>query len=126
MTSDEWHDIMTLLTIIILADKRVYKEEVDTFVATVKKLNDTISPDIFMTEGMAFDWFKSNRLRVGHLLVGPKVEQNIQTLVKGTMKVPGKQAIIGAMRKIAEADSDFHQSEETIISKCIEGWKLAA
>ena len=126
MTSDEWHNIMTLLTVIILADKRVYKEEVDTFVSTVKTLNETIAPGMFMTESMAFDWFKSNRVRVSHLLVGPNVERNIQDLIANTRKVPGKPAIIDAMRKIARADDDFHKSEETVIGKCVEGWKLAA
>lgn len=124
MTSEEWHGILSLLTLVILADKRVYKEEVDTFVKTVKHLNETISPDIFMTEGMAFDWFKSNRERISNLLVGPKVDGNIKRFIQGTKAVPDKAAVIQAMRTIAEADSDFHKNEESIIEKCIEGWKL--
>jgi len=126
MTSDEWHNVMTLLTLVILADKRVYKEEVDTFVSTVKSLNETISPDIFMTEGMAFDWFKSNRTRASHLLVGPDVEKNILALVENTKNVPDKKAIISAMEQIANADSDYHASEDNIINKCVKGWKFAA
>jgi len=27
MTSDEWHDVLTLMTIVILADRQVYKED---------------------------------------------------------------------------------------------------
>lgn len=126
MTSEEWHNVMTLLTLVILADKRVYKEEVDAFVVSVKKLNETISPEIFMTEGMAFDWFKSNRSRVTNLLVGPKIEQNIQELISNTKNVPGKAAIIRAMQEIANADSDYHKNEETVIGRCAKGWKLAA
>lgn len=126
MTSEEWHNVMTLLTLVILADKRVYKEEVDTFVDSVKTLNETISPEIFMTKGMAFDWFKSNRNQVANLLVGPKVEQNIRELISNTKKVPGKSAIIRAMQEIANADSDYHKSEETVIGRCVKGWKLAA
>ncbi len=126
MTSDEWHGILSLLTLVILADKRVYKEEVDTFVQTVKHLNDTISPEIFMTDGMAFDWFKSNKERIGNLLVGANVDQNIQRLIRDTRNVPNKSAVIEAMQTIAEADSDFHKNEQTIIDKCMAGWKLAA
>lgn len=126
MTSEEWHSILSLMTLVIFADKRVYKEEVDTFVETVKILNETISPEIFMTEGMAFEWFKTNKERIGNLLVGPKVEQNIQDLIRDTRHVPNKRAVIEAMQRIAEADSDFHKNEETIIEKCAKGWKLAA
>lgn len=126
MTSEEWHSILTLMTIVILADKKVYKEEVDTFVASVKTLNETISPEIFMTEGMAFDWFKANRGMVSNMIVGPNVEKNIQGLIAKTQNVPGKKEIISAMQTIATADSDFHKSEESIIGKCAKGWKLAA
>ena len=126
MTTDEWHNIMTLLTIVILADKRVYKEEVDTFVHTVKALNQSISPEIFMTEGMAFDWFKSNRMRVSNLLVGPSVEANIKNLIRNTRNVPGKSKIIDAMQRIAQADSDFHKTEQNVIKRAADGWGVAA
>jgi len=122
MTSDEWHDVLTLLTIVILADRRVYKEEVDTFVAAVTSLNAKISPEIFMTDGMAFDWFKSNRDRVRDLLVGKNVERDIKETIIRTKKVPGKTDIIAAMQSIAEADSDFHKAEHNIIKRTAYGW----
>jgi len=122
MTSDEWHDILTLLTIVILADKRVYKEEVDTFVSAVTSLNESISPEIFMTKGMAFDWFKSNRTRIDNLMVGPDVERNIREIIRRTRNVPGKPVIIEAMRSIAQADSDFHKTEESVINRTAYGW----
>ena len=125
MTSEEWHDILTLLTIVVLADKRVYKEEVDTFVQTVKHLNDTISPETFMTEGMAFDWFKSNRERVGKMLVGKDVERNIKDTISRTKKVHGKAEIVKAMEKIAQADSDYHKSEHGVIRRAAYGWGVA-
>ena len=126
MTTEEWQNIMTLLTVIILADKRVYKEEVDTFVKTVKSLNDSISPEIFMTEGMAFDWFKSNRMRVSNMLVGPNVDRNIKQIIANTHKVPGKSHILRAMQSIARADSDFHKNEQTIIDRAAQGWGVKA
>jgi len=125
MTSDEWHDILTLLTIVILADRRVYKEEVDTFVETVKKLNEDISPEIFITEGMAFDWFKSNRERVGKMLVGKNVQKNIAGTIKRTRGVPKKPVILKAMKCIAESDSDFHKNEMSIIRRAADGWGVS-
>ncbi len=122
MTSEEWHDILTLLTMVIMVDRRVYKEEVDTFVKTVKQLNDSISPETFMTEGMAFDWFKSNRERVKNLLVGKDVDRNIKTAITRTKNIPGKALIIKAMGSIAQADSDFHKSEHTVIRRAAYGW----
>jgi len=122
MTSDEWHDVLTLLTIVILADRRVYKEEVDSFVDTIKSLNAEISPEIFMTDGMAFDWFKSNRDRVSNLLIGPNVDKTIKTIIARTRHIAGKTSVISAMNKIANADSDFHKSEQNIIKRTAYGW----
>jgi len=112
MTSEEWHDVLTMLTIVILADRRVYKEEVDTFVSAVQFL------------GMAFDWFKSNKKRVANLLVGSQVDKNIENLIKRTDKIPGQGAILAAMQDIAQADSDFHKNEQNIIEKCALGWGI--
>jgi len=125
MTTDEWHDILTLLTIVILADRKVYKEEVDCFTKQVKRLNETISPEIFMTESMALDWFKSNRDRVKNLLVGPKVDQNIRQIILRTKNVPGKSAIIKTMKSIANADSLYHQSEHDVIRRAAYSWGVA-
>lgn len=122
MTSEEWHDVLTLLTIVILADRRVYKEEVDTFVKVVKQVNDQISPETFMTEGMVFDWFKSNRDRVSKMLVGKDVQRNIQQAILGTRKIPKKAIILAAMQRIAEADSDVHKNELNIIKRTADGW----
>ncbi len=122
MTSDDWHDILTLLTIVILADKRVYKEEVDTFVRTVKQLNDKISPGMFMTEGMAFDWFKSNRDRVRGLINSPDADKRIKVMIVRTRNLKGKNEVIAAMQAIANADSDFHKSEHNIIRRTAYGW----
>jgi len=124
MTSEEWHDVLTMLTIVILADRRVYKEEVDTFVSAVQFLNKAISPDMLMTKGMAFDWFKSNKKRVANLLVGSQVDKSIENLIKRTDKIPGQGAILAAMQDIAQADSDFHKNEQNIIEKCALGWGI--
>ena len=107
-----------------MVDRRVYKEEVDTFVKSVKQLNDAISPDTFMTEGMVFDWFKSNRERVGNLLIGKDAELNIKNAIIRTKNIPGKSAIIRAMEGIANADSDFHKSENNIIRRAAYGWSI--
>jgi len=125
MTNENWHDVLTLLTIVILADRRVYKEEVDTFVQTVKTLNDQISPEFFMTEGMAFDWFKSNREQVGKFMVGPDADRNMKRLIQRTRKLKHKDLIISTMESIARSDSDYHRSEQNIIRRAAYDWGVA-
>ena len=88
LNSESWHKILTLMTVIILIDKRVYKEEVDMFVESVNQLNSQISPDMFITEKMAFDWFVSNRDDVKKSLMDPDHQKNIDRCLLYTSPSP--------------------------------------
>ena len=126
MNTETWHRILTLLTSIILADDRVYKEEVDTFVDVVLDLNAKISPEMFMTRKMAFDWFVANKDDVNKTLVSPNSDRHLDKLIKSLAKVRNKDAILTALQTIAHADNDFHQKEQAIIGRTIRLWKVAA
>ena len=125
MTSESWHDVLTLMAMVILADKRVYKEEVDTFVESITELNNKISPDMFMTQSMAFEWFKSNRERVKNLLIGKDAKTNVRETVLRVGNLPHKPYIVECMRNIANADNEYHSSEHSVIKQAAYNWKIA-
>jgi len=126
MNTDTWHKILTLLTVIILADDRVYKEEVDTFVEVVIDLNSKISPEMFMTHKMAFDWFVANKDDVAKILSSPNAERHLDNLIKSLNQVKRKDAILNALQTVAHADNDFHPKEQSVIGRTIRLWKIAA
>lgn len=126
LNSESWHKILTLMTVIILIDKRVYKEEVDMFVESVNQLNSQISPDMFITEKMAFDWFVSNRDDVKKSLMDPDHQKNIDRLISSLKHIAGKQHILKALKAIALADSDLHKAEISIIESVSRIWGLKA
>lgn len=125
MDSDSWHDILTLMSMVILADRRVYKEEVDTFVASVTHLNKTISPDMFMTDSMAFEWFKSNRDRVKNMMIGKDAQRNVREIIMRAGKLPYKAEIVKCMKSIANADNEYHSAEHSVIKQSAYMWKVA-
>ena len=61
MDTQQWTHILTLLSVAVIIDSRVYKEEVDMFVLQSLKLKDVISPDMIFSKKMAFDWFMVHR-----------------------------------------------------------------
>ncbi len=125
MNANKWHDLMTLFTIVILVDNRIYKEEVDTLIKTVKELNDTISPEIFMTESMAFEWFKSNRDRVKNIIVGKDARRNVRDILFRTAHLPDQKEILKSMVRIAQSDNDYHRSEHSIIKQAEHIWGVS-
>ena len=124
MNTETWEDILTLLTMIIVADKRVYKEEVDTFVTAVYELNNAISPDIFFTESMAFEWFKSNRASVRNMMTGRSGEANVKDVIIRLKKLKYQEEILRSMARIAHADSEYHDKEHHVIKQAAYSWKL--
>lgn len=124
MRTEDWHNILTLFTVIILIDKRIYKEEVDTFVALAIKLNSKISPDIFMTQKMAFDWFVDNRDKVKRITEAPDSERRIDQLITSLSPLPRLDSILKIMFEIARSDNDYHKSEKQVIKLAAKQWGL--
>jgi uncharacterized tellurite resistance protein B-like protein len=124
VNTETWHKILTLLTVVILADDRVYKEEVDTFVASAMKLNKSISPDMFLTPKMAFDWFVANREHIQKTVNSPGGASHINRLILSLKSLKGKKEVIQAMQAIARADDELHKTEELVISQAAKVWGL--
>jgi len=57
----QWTHILTLLSVVVVVDNRVYKEEVDMFVEQARTLKEVITPDMLFSDKMAFDWFVVHR-----------------------------------------------------------------
>jgi len=64
MNIDRWNDIFTLLAMVIIADKRVYKEEVDTFVDSAMKIKAAVDDGTLITRDLVFEWFRGNRAEI--------------------------------------------------------------
>ncbi len=126
MNSENWHDVLTLMTMVIVADRKVYKEEVDTFVASVNALNGIISPDFFIPESMAFEWFKANHKKVQNMLIGKDAQTNCRETIMKSINVPHKDKIIEVMKDIANADSEYHNQEHHVIKQASYLWKVSA
>ena len=125
MNTENWEDILTLLTMVVVADKKVYKEEVDTFVEAIYDLNNAISPDIFFTESMAFEWFRANRERVKNKLIGRNADRNLKEVIIRLKGLKYQKEILDSMARIAHADSEYHDQEHKVIKQAAYSWRQA-
>jgi len=124
MQTEDWQNILNLLTVVIMADNRVYKEEVDAFTSSVVKLNKKLSPDIFMTPKMAFDWFVDNRDRIQAVIAGEDKHDRVDGLILRLGDLPGRNDILRTMFAIAKSDSDYHNNERHVVKRAAEIWGL--
>lgn len=122
MSTESWHDIMTLLSLVVLADKRVYKEEMDAFVSGAVQLNGQVNPGLFITEKMALSWFVDNRDSLKASMESPSINIKIDRMIGSLKPLKNKQAILKVMKSIARADSDYHRTEHYIINRAATLW----
>jgi len=124
MRDQNWSDILTLLSMMILADEKVYQEEVEAFKKAAVELKDMICPEVMLTEHMAFDWFTLHRedimLQMSTFNYPTAVTKTLENL-KG---LPDKQMFVMALLKIAISDGFEHGSESRLINMAAKHWDV--
>lgn len=124
MKLDHWKDIFKLLAMVVIADERVYKEEVDSFVNSVLALKSSIDDDILITRDMAFEWFRGNRDEILELVKTPEFSATALQIIFSMNEFEHRAAVLQAMMTVSMSDNEFHPSEETLIVSTASHWKL--
>lgn len=124
MTSEHWMHIFTLLAIIVVADERVYKEEVDCFVEQVDILKADIDSDALVTAKLAFDWFVAQRHEIQAKLQSDEAEFFVIRTIQQLLDCPNHPALLRSMRSVSMSDQEFHVQEKSIIELAAAHWGL--
>ena len=124
METARWTDILTLLTIAVVIDRRIYKEEVDTFRKEVLALCEILTPEMIFSDKMAFDWFLVHRDKVMTWLIEPQAKQTIITHLQKLKNEPARARILQSLHAIVIADNECHLHEAEFINLAAEQWEL--
>jgi hypothetical protein len=123
--TQQWKHILTLLSVAVVVDSRVYKEEVDMFVEQASRLKDVISPDMIFSKKMAFDWFVVHRDEIKAWI--EDVESSQTTLTHHILALGDSsfcKEILEALFSIAKVDGEYHASEIDVIAVACKHWNL--
>lgn len=124
MDTQQWTHILTLLSVAVIIDSRVYKEEVDMFVLQSLKLKDVISPDMIFSKKMAFDWFMVHRDEIKAWAEDIDAHTVILRHILALGDSPFCKDILEALYEIANVDGEYHPSEIDVIGKACKHWNL--
>ena len=122
MNPDNWTDIFTLLAIIVVADNRVYKEEVDCFVAQVDILKAEVGSDALVTPKLAFDWFNAHRDNIKAKIQQENSQFFVVRTIQGLLDFPDHGALLRSMEAVSVSDREFHIEEKSIIELAAAYW----
>lgn len=126
MDTRQWTHILTLLSVAVIIDNRVYKEEVDMFVDQALKLKGVISPDMIFSKKMAFDWFVVHRDEIKLWLNDIDSNTVILRHILALGESPFCQDILDSIYAIANVDGEYHPSEVDVIGMACKHWHLSA
>jgi len=121
----QWTHILTLLSVAVIIDNRVYKEEVDMFVDQAMSLKDVITPDMIFSKKMAFDWFVVHRDEVKSWLAKDDSGTIILRHILSLGDSPFCKDILKAIYAIVTVDGEYHASEVDMITMACKHWNLS-
>jgi uncharacterized tellurite resistance protein B-like protein len=124
--SSHWKHILTLLGLIIVADRKVLKEEMDTFLDVASELRARIDPAVYLTRHMAKDWFILNKPKLLEIIDNLTYDTAILETLAPIKSMPHKLDVITGMVKIAISDGVYSNVEKSLIKKTILYWNISA
>lgn len=101
MAEQHWNLVLKLMSIMVLADNKVYPEKLSSFAANCLKLRDDIDPDTIMTSKMAIEWFVSNREDIKTNLMGSHSNRYVNDVLRALKNFQHKDKLLDALRDIA-------------------------
>ena len=126
MDTQQWTHILTLLSVAVVVDNRVYKEEVDMFVEKALTLKDVITPNMIFSKKMAFDWFVVHRDEIKAWMSDIDPHTIILRHILALGESPYCKEILDAIYSIATVDGEYHASEVDMIGMACKHWHLPA
>lgn len=121
-----WKHVLKLLSLIIVADKKVRKEEVDTYLDVVAELRTIIDPTVSLTRHMALDWFMLNKAELVEIIDSLAYDTVLLETLSAIKSMPYKLDVISGMVRIAVSDNDYSNVEKGLIKKTILYWNIPA
>ncbi|MEP3889154.1 MAG: TerB family tellurite resistance protein [Hellea sp.] len=116
------HNILSLLTATIMADKHVYASEIDVFLKSTNKSKLIRHLDPKISEAKLLTWYELNKDGIAQKLVTPHFKDWLYDILEKLSDVSQKQTILELMRGIAIADDDVHVSEKALITLAERYW----
>jgi len=108
--------VLTILTLSVVADKRILSEEITAFVESAERLNAEMDSDLEITEAKLLLWFEFNRADIQSKMdLKPlEFEAWLKSVFDEVAALPKIDFIADIVDDIAKSDGEFHISEEAL------------
>ena len=124
MLAHKMSDLLSLLALSIFIDKKVFSQEIDTFMHGVKELQDALGVELRLTEASTLSWFDKHREELKHQVESHSFSRWIAPLLERLKPLKNKKQNLDVMYQISISDDEFHPSEKKLISLAANHWDM--
>lgn len=119
-------DLLRLMAHVVVADNRVFDEEIEAFVACAIKLNVQSESGAVLSQPVLEKWFTDNRDSIFKTAEQADVNRVLTDLFINLRPAENKEEILEVMCSIAKADGHFHINEKLLIALASGHWGMRA
>jgi hypothetical protein len=123
-TPKTWEHILSLMTAIIVSDKRVREEEIESFVKNARFMAGELNQDIALSDDMLRGWFNAKREGIASVVTSDKADSFLVENIMALEPFAPKQFLLNCLTSIAASDTEFHYKEADLINLAAAYWDL--
>ncbi len=124
MISTQLHDLLSLFAMTVFADKRVYAQEIETFLSVAARLQEAQIIEPGLSEAKLLAWYEMNKDKILATISTPDFEEWFCQCLKSLDHIKNKSLILKIMADIAKSDDEFHVSEKALIVLTAREWNV--
>ena len=125
MLSEEINDLLSLLALMIFADKQVLDGEVSAFVRLADKLQVARDIEPRLSEAKLTALFGNNKDELENALEHQDFEGWLYSRLDRLNPLQDKLSILSVLCDIASSDGEVHVSERALIKLVAQRWDIA-
>lgn len=115
-------DVLQLLGLAVLADKRILSHEITAFANAAIDIEAKLGMVTTFTRTNVFSWFEQNQKRLKSMLSHENFAPELHSLLERLSVTPTKSVLFDALIKISKSDGEFHISEHALIVLISQYW----
>lgn len=115
MINTDLDDILNLLAATIIADKRVFAAEIDTFIKAANSLKIARLIEPRLSETRLLSWYEMNKEALKGKIISPYFKTWFYGCLDRLAHIKDKQDFLSVMQDIAISDGELHVSERALI-----------
>lgn len=112
------------MALVIIADDRVFEEEVSEFVNAVTALQNSVEFQTPVESQNLRDWFNSHEHELNSLMQSPRADAEIAKLFVRLNTMSDKKNMLKGMLSVAVSDGEIHLNEKILMSMAALYWNL--